>query len=238
MKKKIKAFTLIELLVVISIIAILIAILLPSLRKARMAAQSIQCLANQRQVGVTLTQYVGDFNDWAPAARGDWAAYPFDFWGYVMVQQGYVKPRESTEPTILACPTLNSWQLNPSGQWQYIRTYAYRILTRDTTVRPTYYRLGAVVSDSGYPPSGVAPKEFDQPTKMVWISDSVQTVNYSPYTVVQYAFSTQYSLAYDAHEQRPSVLFMDGHAVGQLSRFDYFSGYRFLDGTWSNTKFK
>jgi prepilin-type processing-associated H-X9-DG protein/prepilin-type N-terminal cleavage/methylation domain-containing protein len=64
------AFTLVELLVVIGIIAVLISILLPALRKARGAATAVSCLSNLRQVGVGLAGYVQAYRGSMPPLRG------------------------------------------------------------------------------------------------------------------------------------------------------------------------
>ena len=70
-------FTLIELLVVISIIALLVAILLPALRNAREAARGSACLSNLRQIGVTTFTYAADYDGYTfPSSTGDVPSHP------------------------------------------------------------------------------------------------------------------------------------------------------------------
>ena len=63
-----RAFTLVELLVVIGIIAMLIAILLPALNRAREEANKIKCLANQRQIGMAYLMHAAEHRNYVPTA--------------------------------------------------------------------------------------------------------------------------------------------------------------------------
>jgi prepilin-type N-terminal cleavage/methylation domain-containing protein len=77
-------FTLVELLVVIGIIAVLIAMLMPALEKARTEAKIVACASNQRQIYMAVVMYANDNNNYLPgvnAREANWGAQYYTNWG-------------------------------------------------------------------------------------------------------------------------------------------------------------
>ena len=102
-----KAFTLIELLVVISILALLTAILLPTLQQVRKQAKAVVCQANLRQWGVAFSMYMNE-HDGKLGAN----AWSMPWWRWMHAYYGDCND-------LLLCPTATRYELNKNDpKWE------------------------------------------------------------------------------------------------------------------------
>ncbi|MAE64987.1 MAG: hypothetical protein CMJ18_12020 [Phycisphaeraceae bacterium] len=113
--REIRGFTLIELLVVISIIALLVALLLPAIKRSKSTALRLQCQSNLHQIGIATIGYAGENEGWTTVLRmtgacgpGEDHRYGYGAWFYsqplslgLLVSEGFIGEGSAH---VLFCP--------------------------------------------------------------------------------------------------------------------------------------
>jgi prepilin-type N-terminal cleavage/methylation domain-containing protein/prepilin-type processing-associated H-X9-DG protein len=240
---RIKAFTLVELLVVIGIIALLISILLPSLNKAREAANVTACLSNLRQIGQAMHSYSAQNKGIMPfhAERGAYfPAIPGGFnggRGYNMF--GILRSTEKLPDNLFRCPSetrdfvINdntfSMPFAPGAEYDdelnfYPMSYTALLIGYGDTTRRIPWSISpndAVAHNVGVLPMSRIRKPttlmlvWDGPIPWLTMGNALQMTNYSAESGP--AFLTTTLFRHKGGVSRgPNSLFADGHAEARI----------------------
>ena len=156
-------FTLIELLVVVAIIAILAAMLLPALTKAKERARTTQCISNFHQIGIASAVYCGDFNYFPAGLVPGVSQWDLSLSPYAGSPNSDSMLTASNRSSVFVCPAAQvnnaARQLNYSANPNVCKDERYGSLVLSTSVpRPAETILAA--DGIQYQPDGDAQAMF------------------------------------------------------------------------------
>ena len=205
-------FTLIELLVVIGIITILCSLLLPAMNKAKLTARSIQCVNNQKQMGIGFLSYLNDCNSLpvgsTSSPTGSWC---FQIARYVGVKWDAANTFPSSGPAIFYCPAAQLTTLTTATPL-YNLSYGYNRYYYDPNYNAGYYSYYKVPNPSAYFLMG----DLKYYSTNVDMSAAVTYVIGNRNSLAE-AYVSYYSYR---HAAQQNILFMDGHTAPRRSGGD------------------
>lgn len=204
-----RAFTLIELLVVISIIALLVAILLPALSQARESARTVQCLSQLRNIQIWNLSYAEDFQQFMPSPNA-WVTGV-----YSLRYNEQVTPYVTATEGLWSRTNMSNFYLCPGSDYSYATwmgtndTYAQSAIQsgwKVTQYLPTGYW--------GYGPWNTEPEKHHPrraPIRASAVGYMIEVKGSSAERIGRYGYWG--GVRYSHQADSSNVMFADGHAA-------------------------